>query len=237
MAIWWLVRPILKKDLYIRYYGPIRLPPSICSQLRGYCQPLKYLTTERCPGNIPWTDTERSEFDRNNGGLCQCTELQTHHYRPNVGLLCCELMLERAAAIDIVLSQLTVPDTTADEVHVKGYNEQSILAKRSGYTTIKWEAYDVIASLEWFHNLIYWSTNVMFSDRNIRRRIQSLSRSVGITWLSEWSYRAAQNGSDRSVCSVRSRQWRDWPGRRLAAILTNHVTDRAWAVVSALWCI
>jgi len=32
-------------------------------------------------------------------------------------------------------------------------------------------------------------------------------------------------------------QWCNWPERRLAAVLTNHATERTWSVISALCCV
>jgi hypothetical protein len=68
---------------------------------------------------------------------------------------------------------LAVPHATVDQVEIKGQNEhpvayfsQKFTATQQRWSTIEREAYAVIASLEKFHNLIFSSTIVVFSDHN-----------------------------------------------------------------------
>jgi len=94
-----------------------------------------------------------------------------------------------AVAIGSVLSQLTVPHATVDQIDVKGYNEQPVAyfsqkltATQQRWSTIEREAYAVIASLERFHNLIFGSIVVVFSDHNpLSFIVDSATKSAKLT--------------------------------------------------------
>ena len=97
-----------------------------------------------------------------------------------------------AVAIGSVLSQLTIPHATVDQVDVKGYNEQPVAyfsqkftTTQQRWSTIEREAYAVIASLERFHNLIFGSVIVIFSDHNpLSFIVDSATKSAKLT---RWS--------------------------------------------------
>jgi len=103
------------------------------------------------------------------GSLCISTALHT----PRIGQLYVLRTDASAVAIGSVLSQLSTLHPTVSQVDVKGENEhpiayfsQKLTTTQQRWSTIEHEAYAVVASLETFHNLIYGSVIVVFSDHN-----------------------------------------------------------------------
>jgi hypothetical protein len=163
-----LVRPNTKKELRsaLGLLGYHRL---FVSNYADIAKPLTDLTTKSSPMILPWTDVEQMAFDRLKQSLCQSTAL----YTPQIGQIFVLRSDASGVALGSVLSQLAVPHATVDQVEIKGQNEhpvayfsQKFTATQQRWSTIEREAYAVIASLEKFHNLIFSSTIVVFSDHN-----------------------------------------------------------------------
>ena len=182
-----LVRPHTKKELrstlgllgYHRLFVP---------NYADIAKPLTDLTSKKCPAILPWTDVEQRAFECLKESLCLSTALHT----PRIGELYVLRTDASAVAIGSILSQLTVPRATVNQVDVKGQNEQPIAyfsqkltATQQRWSTIEREAYAVIASLERFHNLIFGSVIVVFCDHNpLAYIVDSATKSAKLT---RWS--------------------------------------------------